>query len=43
MGAGVQGLGEAPWLNLDTPAATNGWWARGTAAAPVGAASAAAG
>ena len=30
IGAGVQGLGEAPWLNLDTPAATNGWWARGT-------------
>ena len=24
-GAGVQGLGEAPWLDLDTPAATNGW------------------
>jgi eukaryotic-like serine/threonine-protein kinase len=31
LGAGVQGLAEAPWLNLDTPAATNGWWARGTA------------
>jgi beta-lactam-binding protein with PASTA domain/tRNA A-37 threonylcarbamoyl transferase component Bud32 len=30
IGAGVQGLTEAPWLNLDTPAATNGWWARGT-------------
>ncbi|HEV2260426.1 MAG TPA: PASTA domain-containing protein [Streptosporangiaceae bacterium] len=30
MGVGVQGLGEAPWLNLDTPAVTNGWWARGT-------------
>jgi eukaryotic-like serine/threonine-protein kinase len=28
MGVGVQGLGEAPWLDLDTPAATNGWWAR---------------
>jgi serine/threonine-protein kinase len=28
MGAGVQGLGEAPWLDLDTPAETNGWWAR---------------
>ena len=28
MGAGVQGLAEAPWLDLDTPAATNGWWAR---------------
>ncbi len=39
MGAGVQGLAEAPWLNLDTPAATNGWWARRTAAGPVGAAS----
>jgi len=24
MGVGVQGLAEAPWLNLDTPAATNG-------------------
>ncbi len=24
MGAGVQGLAEAPWLDLDTPAATNG-------------------
>ncbi|HEV3067194.1 MAG TPA: PASTA domain-containing protein, partial [Streptosporangiaceae bacterium] len=35
MGVGVQGLGEAPWLNLDTPAATNGWWARGTGAAPL--------
>jgi len=28
MGPGVQGLGEAPWLDLDTPAATNGWWNR---------------
>jgi tRNA A-37 threonylcarbamoyl transferase component Bud32 len=28
IGAGIQGLGEAPWLDLDTPAATNGWWAR---------------
>jgi len=28
IGVGVQGLGEAPWLDLDTPAATNGWWAR---------------
>jgi serine/threonine-protein kinase len=27
IGAGVEGLGEAPWLDLDTPAATNGWWA----------------
>jgi eukaryotic-like serine/threonine-protein kinase len=32
MGAGVQGLAEAPWLDLDTPAATNGWWARSAAA-----------
>jgi serine/threonine-protein kinase len=31
MGAGVQGLAEAPWLNLDTPAVTNGWWARSSA------------
>ena len=36
MGAGVQGLAEAPWLNLDTPAATNGWWAAGTGATPTG-------
>jgi serine/threonine protein kinase/beta-lactam-binding protein with PASTA domain len=28
IGVGVQGLGDAPWLDLDTPAATNGWWAR---------------
>ena len=35
MGVGVQGLTEAPWLNLDSPAATNGWWARGTGATPV--------
>jgi eukaryotic-like serine/threonine-protein kinase len=34
IGVGVQGLAEAPWLNLDTPAATNGWWARGTGAMP---------
>jgi eukaryotic-like serine/threonine-protein kinase len=34
MGVGVQGLTEAPWLSLDTPAATNGWWARGAAPAP---------
>jgi serine/threonine-protein kinase len=27
IGVGVQGLAEAPWLDLDTPAATNGWWA----------------
>ena len=25
--AGVQGLAEAPWLDLETPAVTNGWWA----------------
>jgi beta-lactam-binding protein with PASTA domain len=35
MGVGVQGLTEAPWLNLDTPAATNGWWARGAGSGPV--------
>jgi eukaryotic-like serine/threonine-protein kinase len=34
MGTGAQGLTEAPWLNLDTPAATNGWWARGALTAP---------
>jgi serine/threonine-protein kinase len=28
LGAGVQGLGEAPWLDLNSPAATDGWWAR---------------
>ncbi len=28
IGAGVQGLDEAPWLDLNSPAATNGWWAR---------------
>jgi eukaryotic-like serine/threonine-protein kinase len=28
MGAGVQGLGEAPWLDLDAPAATDGRWTR---------------
>ena len=37
MGAGVQGLAEAPWLDLDTPAATNGWWARGTGPLPASA------
>src|SRR5579862_9273439 len=37
MGVGVQGLGEAPWLDLDTPAATNGWWARGPGGTPAGA------
>ena len=34
MGAGVQGLTEAPWLDLNTPAATNGWWARSAALPP---------
>ena len=34
MGAGVQGLTEAPWLDLDTPAATNGWWARSATLPP---------
>jgi beta-lactam-binding protein with PASTA domain len=33
-GAGVRGLAEAPWLELDTPAATDGWWARTGALAP---------
>jgi serine/threonine-protein kinase len=28
MGAGVQGLGEAPWLDLDVPAVTDGRWTR---------------
>ncbi len=28
LGVGVQGLDEAPWLDLATPAATNGWWTR---------------
>jgi beta-lactam-binding protein with PASTA domain/tRNA A-37 threonylcarbamoyl transferase component Bud32 len=28
MGAGVQGLSEAPWLDLDAPAVTDGRWAR---------------
>jgi eukaryotic-like serine/threonine-protein kinase len=37
MGVGVQGLAEAPWLSLDTPAATSEWWARGTGATPPGA------
>jgi eukaryotic-like serine/threonine-protein kinase len=31
MGAGVRGMAEAPWLDLDSPAATNGWWARSAA------------
>jgi len=34
MGAGVQGLAEAPWLDLGTPAATNGWWARSATLPP---------
>jgi eukaryotic-like serine/threonine-protein kinase len=34
MGAGVQGLAEAPWLDLNTPAATNGWWARSATLPP---------
>jgi eukaryotic-like serine/threonine-protein kinase len=34
MGVGVQGLTEAPWLDLDTSAATNGWWARNTGPTP---------
>jgi eukaryotic-like serine/threonine-protein kinase len=36
MGVGVQGLAEAPWLNLDTPAATSGWWAPSPVAASSG-------
>jgi eukaryotic-like serine/threonine-protein kinase len=28
IGAGVQGLGEAPWLDLDAPAVADGRWAR---------------
>jgi serine/threonine-protein kinase len=35
MGVGVQGLGEAPWLDPDTPAETNGWWARSATQPPV--------
>ena len=42
MGAGVEGLAEAPWLDLDTPAATNGWWARNATLPPVLAGAAAA-
>jgi eukaryotic-like serine/threonine-protein kinase len=34
MGAGVHGLAEAPWLDLDTPAATNGWWAHSATMRP---------
>jgi len=36
MGAGVHGLAEAPWLDLHTPAATNGWWAHSAAVRPAG-------
>jgi serine/threonine protein kinase/beta-lactam-binding protein with PASTA domain len=36
IGVGVQGMAEAPWLDLDTPAATNGWWAH-TGAMPTSA------
>ena len=36
MGVGVRGLAEAPWLNLNTPAVTNGWWARSPADTPAG-------
>ena len=28
IGIGVQGLDEAPWLDLNAPAATSGWWAQ---------------
>ena len=31
---GVQGLAEAPWLDLNTPAATSGWWARSATLPP---------
>ena len=34
MGAGVQGLAEAPWLDLHSQAATNGWWGRDSSAMP---------
>jgi eukaryotic-like serine/threonine-protein kinase len=34
MGVGVQGLTEAPWLSLDTPAATSGWWGHDAPAPP---------
>ena len=34
MGTGVHGLAEAPWLDLHTPAATNGWWAHSAAVRP---------
>jgi serine/threonine-protein kinase len=35
MGVGVQGMGEAPWLDLDTPAATAGGWTGAGASPPV--------
>ncbi len=35
MGAGAEGMAEAPWLDLDTPAASNGWWARSATLPPV--------
>ncbi len=35
VGVGVEGLGEAPWLDLDTPAATDGWWARDATLPPI--------
>jgi eukaryotic-like serine/threonine-protein kinase len=42
MGVGVQGLGEAPWLNLDSPAwspggqsGTGEWWAHDAPAPPL--------
>ncbi len=34
MGAGVQGVAEAPWLDLQTQAATNGRWNGDSAAIP---------
>jgi beta-lactam-binding protein with PASTA domain/tRNA A-37 threonylcarbamoyl transferase component Bud32 len=34
MGVGVQGLTEAPWLSLDMPAATGGWWGHDAPAPP---------
>ncbi len=34
MGTGVQGLAEAPWLDLKSQPATNGWWGRDSSARP---------
>jgi eukaryotic-like serine/threonine-protein kinase len=34
MGVGVQGLAEAPWLDLQTQAAASGWWANDSSALP---------